>query len=77
MATKKAKAAGKFGARYGKKLRATYNKVFETSKQQHNCPVCAREETVRRTAFGIWECKNCKTKFASGAYEFKKADFKK
>ncbi len=77
MATKKVGAAGKFGARYGKKLRDNYAKIHASSKKKYNCPVCAREKAVRRLSFGVWECKNCKTKFASGAYEFRGEDFKK
>lgn len=77
MATKKVGASGKFGARYGKKLRVIYSKIHEKAKDKHNCPKCAREGSVKRVSFGVWECKNCKTKFASGAYEFKASDFKK
>jgi large subunit ribosomal protein L37Ae len=70
MATKKAKAAGKFGARYGKKLRVDYNKFYESAKTKYTCPNCSKEKSVIRLSWGVWECKNCKTKFASGAYEF-------
>jgi large subunit ribosomal protein L37Ae len=70
MATKKAQAAGKFGARYGKKLRVNYNKHYNAAKTKYACPNCSKEESVKRVSFGVWECKNCKTKFASGAYEF-------
>jgi len=77
MATKKVGASGKFGARYGKKLRENYDKIYRNSKKKYDCPVCAREKSVKRIAFGIWECKRCKTKFASGAFEFVESDFKK
>ncbi|MGC9310998.1 MAG: 50S ribosomal protein L37ae [Candidatus Aenigmatarchaeota archaeon] len=70
MATKKVRAAGKFGPRYGKKLRVNYNKQFEAAKTKYACPNCSKEKSVTRVSFGVWECKNCKTKFASGAYEF-------
>ncbi len=77
MATKKAGAAGKFGPRYGKKLRDNYNKIHKSSKKKYNCPVCAREKSVTRVSFGVWRCKTCKTKFASGAFEFREENFKK
>ena len=77
MATKKVGASGKFGSRYGKKLRDNYSKLFASSKKKYNCPICAREKAVKRLSFGVWECKICKTKFASGAYEFKGENFKK
>ncbi len=36
--------------------------------ETHECPQCKRE-TLRRTASGIWECKNCGNKLSGGAYE--------
>ncbi len=77
MATKKVKAAGKFSAKHGKKLRDIYNKIYKSVKKKYNCPVCAKEKAVRRVSFGVWECKRCETKFASGAFEFRERDFKK
>ena len=77
MATKKVGAAGKFGPRYGKKLRDIFSKINKTSKKRYNCPICAREKSVIRVSFGVWQCKSCKTKFASGAFEFREEDFKK
>ncbi|MBN2095550.1 MAG: 50S ribosomal protein L37ae [Candidatus Aenigmarchaeota archaeon] len=73
MATKKVAASGKFGPRYGKKLRVSYNKSYEQSKTKYTCPNCSKENSVLRQSFGVWECKNCGKKFASGAYEFKVA----
>ncbi|OYT42837.1 MAG: 50S ribosomal protein L37ae [Candidatus Aenigmarchaeota archaeon ex4484_56] len=70
MATKKVGPAGKFGARYGKKIRDNYSKFYSSSKKKYNCPNCAREKSVRRLSFGIWFCKSCNTKFASDAYKF-------
>ena len=77
MATKKVKAAGKFGPRYGKKLRDVYNKIYEVSKKKYNCPVCAKEKSVRRVSFGVWKCNRCEVKFASGAFEFRESDFRR
>lgn len=70
MATRKVKAAGKFGPRYGKKLRVDYNKAYLAAKTKYTCPSCSKEKSVLRLSFGVWQCKNCKKKFASGAYEF-------
>jgi len=75
MALKKLKASGKFGPRYGKKLREIYDKIMESSKKKYNCPICAKEKSVKRVSFGVWMCTRCKTKFASGAFEFRKEDF--
>jgi large subunit ribosomal protein L37Ae len=77
MALKKLKASGKFGPRYGKKLRELYDKIFETCKKKYTCPVCAKEKVVRRISFGVWKCSRCETKFASGAFEFREEDFRK
>jgi len=48
---------------------------MESSKKKYNCPICAKEKSVKRGSFGVWMCTRCKTKFASGAFEFRKEDF--
>ena len=37
---KKTKSAGRFGARYGKKIRAKLVKVEEKQRQKQKCPFC-------------------------------------
>jgi len=71
--TKKVGLSGKFGSRYGKKIRENYEKVARLQKQKYVCPVCGRK-AVRRVAAGIWECTKCGTKFAGGAYSFVSAE---
>ena len=55
--------------RYGKRIRKKLEKIEKKTKRKYKCPSCSRK-AVRRIAAGIWECKKCKKKFASGAYEF-------
>ena len=64
------KMSGKFGSRYGKRIRQDVLKAEAKTKASYKCPACSRM-SVKRSAFGIWKCKKCSIKFASGAYEFK------
>jgi len=65
--TKKVGAAGRFGPRYGRKIRDSVRKVEEKSKAKHSCPQCGKI-SLKRVSTGIWECTKCKTKLAGGAY---------
>lgn len=60
-------SAGRFGPRYGKKVRQTVAEIERVQKQRHICPKCDMPY-VRRLSAGIWVCKKCKTKFAGLAY---------
>lgn len=60
-------AAGKFGARYGKKQRAKFAEVERVEKRRHMCPRC-RMKYVKRVSAGIWLCSKCGNKFAGLAY---------
>lgn len=60
-------AAGKFGARYGKKQRFKFAEVEKIEKQSHTCPRC-RMKYVKRVSAGIWHCGKCGYKFAGLAY---------
>ena len=55
---------------YGKKLRVKMREVQRKSKKKYKCPSCSRV-AIKRTANGIWTCKKCSIKYASGALEFK------
>ena len=65
----KSTGTGRFGSRYGKKVRELTKKMEKKTKKRYYCPACSRK-SVKRVAVGVWECKKCKTKFASKAYEF-------
>jgi large subunit ribosomal protein L37Ae len=62
---KKLTARG-FGARYGKSVRQKYAKVESKQRKKQACPFC--KKTAKRVSKGIWKCKSCGKKFASGAY---------
>ena len=65
--TKKVGSAGRFGPRYGRKLKQAISEVEKKQKAKHECPSC-RKLTLKRLAVGIWECKKCANKFAGKAY---------
>ena len=65
--TKKVRSAGRYGARYGTKIRQRIISS-ETGKGKHTCPHCFRPG-VKRIAAGIWECRKCGLKFAGKAYK--------
>lgn len=66
--TKKVSSTGRFGARYGLKIKKKVLKIEQIQRGKHKCPFCAKF-TVKRLSSGIWYCKSCKAKFAGGAYE--------
>lgn len=59
--------AGRFGPRYGKKIRAKVAEIEKKQKARHACPKCNLPH-VKRVASGIWKCGKCGTKFAGLAY---------
>lgn len=65
--TKKVGPAGRFGPRYGKKVRQIVAEIEKIQKQRHVCPNC-NMPYVKRVSKGIWQCKKCGTKFAGLAY---------
>ena len=65
--SKKTKSAGRFGARYGKTVKAKLVKVEEKQRKKQKCPFCGKMG-VKRRAKGIWECAKCGKKFAAGTY---------
>jgi len=64
---KKTKSAGRFGARYGKKVRVSLVKVETKQRVKQKCPFCEKLG-VKRLSKGIWYCKKCDKKFAGGTY---------
>lgn len=70
MRTKKVGSTGRFGSKYGKKIRDRVKSIEKKKNEKYKCPSCSRT-AVTREASGIWVCKKCGKKYASGAYEFK------
>jgi len=69
MAKKKITGNGKFGSKYGKKLRLKVLAINKKAKKLYKCPNCSRI-AVKRLSSGIWQCQKCGKKFASKAFEF-------
>jgi large subunit ribosomal protein L37Ae len=66
---KKVKSAGRFGARYGRSVRANVVKVESKQRVKQKCPYCGKLG-VKRLSKGIWQCsrKKCNKKFASDTF---------
>ncbi|MCU0853235.1 MAG: 50S ribosomal protein L37ae, partial [Thermoplasmata archaeon] len=54
--TKKVGSVGRFGARYGVRIRKRIADVEIVSKGRHDCPKC-RANAMGRNANGIWTCR--------------------
>lgn len=59
--------AGKFGPRYGVKVRKQIQAIEKEKVKRHTCPRC-KHQSVKRVGAGIWKCRRCNLTFASGAY---------
>ena len=59
--------AGRFGARYGIKVRRKVDNIERKQKSKHLCPYCGVLK-VKRISLGIFQCKKCEIKFTGGAY---------
>lgn len=70
MKTKKAGSAGRYGPRYGAKIRKKVRDVEKHQKAKQQCPVC-KIGNVKRLAKGIFKCKKCNAKIAGKAYTIK------
>ena len=65
--TKKIGIAGKFGPRYGVRIRKRIKTVDTMKGKRHECPYC-HHTSVKREAAGIWVCSHCDAKFTGGTY---------
>ena len=63
---KKTKAAGRFGARYGRRVRTKIAKIESLQRKKQQCLFC--NGIAKRLSKGIWKCKKCGKKFASHTY---------
>ncbi len=64
--TKKVGIAGRYGSRYGRKIRQRIIKVG--TQKRFRCPSCMKL-TLKRESAGIWGCTRCGTKMAGKAYK--------
>merc|ERR1712188_149737 len=74
--TKKVGIVGKYGSRYGSKLRKSAKKIEISQHWKYECEFCGKRE-VKRTALGIWSCDSCSKTVAGGAYLKETSSFKK
>jgi large subunit ribosomal protein L37Ae len=65
--SKKTKAAGRFGVRYGSRVRLKIAEVESKQRIKQKCPFC-NKLGVKRISKGIWKCGKCDKKFASNTY---------
>jgi large subunit ribosomal protein L37Ae len=68
--SKKTRAAGRFGARYGRSVRTKLAGVEDKQRKKQKCPYCGKMG-VKRLSKGIWKCSKCDKKFASDIYYLK------
>jgi len=66
--TKKVGSAGRFGSRYGRKIRNKIIAVEKKQKAKQKCPYCSKT-SVKRISKGIYNCTKCNSKFTGRAYE--------
>ncbi|RLI50685.1 MAG: hypothetical protein DRO73_02275 [Candidatus Thorarchaeota archaeon] len=66
--TKKVGSTGRFGPRYGAKLRRRVLDIEKRRAEPHRCPSCATKGSLHRKAAGLWVCRKCGLVFAGGAY---------
>ena len=64
--TKKVGLTGKYGTRYGRKIRQQVLKAG--TQKKFRCPDCMKL-TMKRVVSGIWVCSKCGAKLAGKAYK--------
>lgn len=64
--TKKVKAAGRFGVRYGQRVRKKIAEIEAIQRKKQICPFC--KGVAKRLSKGIWQCKKCGKKFTGHVY---------
>ncbi len=69
MVKKRISGTGRFGSRYGKRIREDIKKTTASKKKKYICPSCSRK-SINRECAGVWKCDKCGKKYASGAYKF-------
>jgi large subunit ribosomal protein L37Ae len=74
--TRKAGITGKYGPRYGVKIRKQIKSVSRHRTKLQRCPEC-QANAVKRVASGIWVCNHCNLKFAASAYSVRTRSYKR
>ena len=67
--TRKVGITGKYGTRYGQKLRKQVKAIEILQRTRSICPFCGKK-SIKREAAGIWKCRGCRRAIAGGAWEF-------
>ena len=67
--TVKVGITGKYGTRYGAKLRKQVKAIEILQRTKYICTFCGKN-SIRRSAVGIWRCRACRRNIAGGAWEF-------
>ncbi len=65
--TKKVGVAGRYGPRYGVRIRKQMSVITTAKNKSYECPRC-NHVAVKRVSTGVWQCRRCDLKFAGGAY---------
>lgn len=66
--TKKLKSTGRFGVRYGLRVKEKVRLIEKKQRKKQVCPFCGKPGLKRVASSGIWKCKKCGKKFASNVY---------
>jgi len=74
--TRKVGITGRYGPRYGVKIRKQIKSVSRHRAKSQRCPEC-QADAVKRVASGIWKCNHCKLKFAASAYSIRTRSYKR
>jgi len=70
--TKLLKAAGRFGTRYGIRIKRKIAEVESIQRKKQQCLFCNGRAV--RLSKGIWQCKKCNKKFAGHAYYLERSE---
>ncbi len=65
--TQQVGVVGRYGPRYGVRIRRRVQEIDESVRASHVCPKC-QAQAVRRRSSGVWQCRHCGHVFAGGAY---------
>ncbi|MCP4762293.1 MAG: 50S ribosomal protein L37Ae [archaeon] len=68
--TKKVGITGRYGPRYGSRIRKRVKDIEEKMHTPQKCPKC-ETKVAKRSSTGIWTCKKCGAVFTGGSYTMK------